>query len=160
MDEYTNEQSGESSKTNVFAYFDKFQFVGIEQRLKAGEYVYPEEMATALERCSDHPLPDTVKSYLCSDLRRELKVPRGRRAAPEIIKKQYIMFARVYYREKLEWLQKRRKRYGHLKGWTGIQGADFWDASPSEIALRMTARRFSHGADSWATIRNLLSSQK
>lgn len=137
-----------------FAHLDELHLGGVERKIENGVFVGGTELADALRHHGPRPIPDAVLDYLCRYLRGEVKRPGGRPTMPEVERRRLEMFVRWTYRRNLAWLQKRRKRYGHLDGWPRIRGTDFWRGPPSEKAARMAARRFWHGAESWRTVVN------
>ena len=150
----------DAGNTGRFSYLDELHLGGIERRIAAGEYVDGAELADALGRHGQRPIPEPVLDYLCRYLKDEVDRPSGRPAMLEVERRRQEMFVRWAYRRNLAWLQKRKKRYGDLKGWSQIQGSDFWVGPPSEKAARMAAFRFWYGARSWRTVVNLSSSRK
>lgn len=134
--------------------------VRVQEIIARGEYVDGELLANALRDCSGQPVPQDVLDYLCRFLEGKIETPKGRKPIPAHHKAQMTMIMRGHYKRKLQWLQARKKRYGHLNGWDCIQGADDWQRPIHEIAARMVAKRFSHGASSWPSVLNQISSQK
>ncbi len=143
-----------------FACLDELHLGGIELELEAGEFVAGDDLALALRGHGLRPLSEPVLDYLCRYLNGEIKPPKGRRPDPPSLKQRQFMIVTGLYHRNLTWLQKRKKRHGHLNGWSAIRKADFWQGPPSEIAARMTARRWWYNTESWRTVVNIASSQQ
>ena len=155
-----NSRDHNAGTTGRFSYLDELHLGGIERKIRDGVFVDGAELAAALRHHGPRPIPEPVLDYLCRYLKDEVDRPSGRPARPEVERRRLEMFVRWAYRRNLAWLQKRKKRYGDLKGWLRIQGSDFWMGPPSEKDARMAARRFWYAADSWRTVVNLSSSRK
>lgn len=137
-------------------YFDH-----IKKCLEKGEYIDGEFLSKALR--NDHHfnnLDPIILKYLCDYLDGKIKLPRGKKPEDGNLVNRRNMFIRYKYARCLKWLQNRRKKYGHLKGWPMLHEADFWQGPPNERAARMAARRHFHGAESYRRIQNIISSQK
>ena len=83
---------------------------------------------------------------------------RRRRGAPRKNDLYALAAADFLYLDFHTWLTARRKRYGHLRGWSAIQNADWWIGSPSERAHRMVRERVPRFRYvTWERLRNMLS---
>ena len=143
-----------------FAYLDELHLVDIERRVTKGNYVNPEELASSLRKHGQRPIPPKTLEHLCRHLEGKVPAPKGRKALPEMAKRRQVMILRYFYQRNLAWLQRRKKRYGHLNGWPSIRQTDWWQGPPHQRAARMVAKRYYHGAESWRSIINMTSSQK
>lgn len=141
-----------------FSHLDALHLVDIERRLTEGDYVAPEELAANLRKHGQRPIPRETLEYLCQLLEGKVPAPKGRKALPELAKRRQAMILRYFYQRNLAWLQRRKKRYGHLNGWPSICQADWWQGPPHERAARMVAKRFHYGAGSWRSLLNEISS--
>lgn len=134
--------------------------VRVQEMIVRGEYVDGKRLANALRNRDGQPIPQDVLDYLCRFLEGKIETPKGRKPVPAYYKAQLAMIRRGFYERNLQWLQARKKRYGHLNGWGCLQGADYWQGPTHEIAARMVAKRFFYGATTWRSILNQISSQK
>ena len=140
--------------------FAGLHLMDVERRITAGEYVDGRELGDALRKLGSRPIPAPVLDYLCCTLDGEVSKPSRRKGRPPSANFPLNVLRRGIYRRNLAWLTARKARYGHLKGWSYLHDADFWQGPPHEIAARMTARRLSYGARSWRRISNIASSRK
>ena len=143
----------------------KFDFTGctirhVEEKLEEGAYVDADLLIEGLRDNDGHGLPPIVLDYVCRFLKGEVKKPRGRKELPPTLASTRDLIFTGLYQRYYTWLKNRKRRYGHLNGWSLIREADFWQGPPNEIAARMLARKFSYGADSWRSVRNIISSSK
>lgn len=118
----------------------------MEYRLKRNPDTYysGEELAKALRKSGQRPMPPVVQEYFCAFLEGKVKKKRGRKS--EGRKADHLLryaLAKLMYERTLQWLQRREKKYG-LKGWACIRGADWWQEgdSPHERAAKMVRQRY------------------
>ncbi|MGE0409483.1 MAG: hypothetical protein AB7P23_09520 [Amphiplicatus sp.] len=147
----------ETRTRSDFSYLKEYEFVPFERALSKGETIDDWELAAAIRRYGPRPLPQPVVDYLCLHLEGKTTKRRGRKPANKILERQMHMIIAEVYKRSLAWLEAREKRYGHLKGWTRIRHSNFWKGTAAEKAARMTACRFSYGAESFRTVQNMRS---
>ncbi len=153
-------QLEEQKFPNRFAYLAEMHLAGIHPRIRAGNYVYPDELATVLRRHGERPVPAMITDYICRMLESDIKKPKGRRARSKADKLRWNMLIQGTYQRYLTWLQQRKIRDGHLMGWKALQTADFWQGPAHEKAARMTAQFFGYGPHAFRRIQNIASAQK
>ena len=153
-------QPEEQKSSNPFAYLAEMHLNVINASIRAGKYVYPDELAAALRRHGERPVPIEVTDYICRMLEDDIKKPKGRKARSKADKLRWNMLIRGTYHRYLIWLQQRKTRDGHLMGWKALQTADFWQGPAHEKAARMTAQFFGYGPHAFRRIQNIASAQK
>ncbi len=131
-----------------------------QEMLKRSEYVDGELLAKAIRCNGNQPIPSDVLEYLCRFLEGKEALTKGRKPVPRYHVNQMLMIMGGIYDKNLRWLKARRKKYGHLEGWSSIRKSNFWQGPPNEIAARMVARKFSYGAESWRSVQNRISSRR
>jgi hypothetical protein len=151
-----------STKTNesLFAHIRVLAMRRAEVELERDAYVDSAVLAAALRETEGSPLPPKILDYLCCLLEGKVSKPKGRRPLPVAFERRQTMLMRHHYERYRTWLQARKKRYGHLNGWSCIRDAAWWQGPPHERAARMVADRWSYGTESWRTVRNRISSRK
>ena len=142
---------------DVYAEFRAGTFESLARKLGRGEHVSGDELALALRSNPDVPVPSDVHDYLCQHLEGTVRKPRGRKpgGALQLIRDAY---AAALYERYLAWLKRRKRRLG-LKGWSALQGADWWQGPPHERAAPMVAKRLFQ-RHTWEHVRNIVSSRK
>ena len=144
----------------MYAQFERGTFGNLERRIARYGFVADEEVVETLRRHRGEPIPDTVLDYLCARLEGTVKKPSGRKRVGSIGEIRVVL-ARLYYKQYLTGLQ-RRKRQGGLEGWPYIKDANWWKGTPHVRAARMTAhalRRIWPNV-SYRHILNCISSKK
>lgn len=126
----------------------------LSERIKSGEYIYPEELAHCLSTAQDGRIPDAIRYYIVGTLKGEIKRPRGQRPLMLIERYKQHLHPVIYHFWYSYWLK-------HRPGGTSnfakcIKSSDFWDSSAYNMALMMTARKYRGDSDKWATMRNIV----
>lgn len=152
--------TGQTEKDSKFAHLRVLEMKGVQHSLERGEYVDGGRLATAIREQAGKPIPPDVLDYLCRFLEGKVSKPKGRKPVPISEQHRTRMLLRYSYNRYLDWLKARKKRYGHLEGWSFIKEASWWQGPPNERAARMAAHRWLYGAESWRHVHNLLSSSK
>ena len=143
--------------------YGKALFDIIEQQLKSPTkrraHIPPEQIARALRENPGIALPPEIHDYLCDILEGRIRMPTGR--PPDIEKPLVhikITLIPPTYARYLAWLRQRKRSMG-LKGWTLIQGANWWRGPPNERAARMTCHRLRLAMD-WRNVQNIVSKSR
>ena len=152
--------TGQTETHSEFAHLRVFEMKWVQHSLERGKYVDGDRLAAALREQAGKPIPPAVLDYLCRFLEGKVSKPKGRKSVPLSEQHRTQMLVRYSYNRYLEWIKARKKRYGNLEGWSFIKEANWWQGPPHERAARMAARRWLHGAESWRSVHNLLSSSK
>ena len=121
--------------------------------------VNPTVLAEELRKYSDAPLPKELRMWLADYLAGNIRPKRGRPARPAHEQLYRKALWQVAYHRYLTWLQDRHSRDGHLRGWSCIREAGWWQGPPSERAARMVAERFGEGHHAWRSVQTTLSKQ-
>lgn len=135
----------------------------VEEKLASGDYVDAQALADAIRDHGDAPLPPAVADYLCRFLEGKVPKPKGRHALPWYERKMLRAMQRHVYHRYRDWLTARKKRYGRLFDWPGLQNytkAGPRPMPPSELAARLTAKRFGKSEDAWRSIQTEISSKE
>lgn len=117
----------------------------------------PKILAEELREHGSAALPGELETWLCDYLGGNISPRRGRPRMDPLERRTIRLVRAAAYRRYLDWLQARRKRDGHLDGWSCIREAGWWDGPPAERAARMVAERFGPGHLAWRTILTELS---
>jgi hypothetical protein len=126
-----------------------------ERLVKDGEIPSPQQLADIIDANADKQLPAWFLDLVGKSLRGKL---RGKPGRPKQNALSQIRFAvaQAEYPKLLRWLKNREHQSG-LKGWSVLQGQQWWSGPPHERAARIvTARWLRHM--SWKSFLNRLSS--
>jgi hypothetical protein len=136
---------------DIDKYFSSKSLWRIDQLLKAGRYVSPEEVADAIEANPGERLPSAVRALVCLVLRARFKKKRGPKPQPLYNKVIFHLAVRLAYEEELHKFQKQHKTDGRQRGG--------W--APHERAIAAIKTRFKPLAKlTTGRIANILSSRR
>jgi hypothetical protein len=128
-----------------------------ERLVSEGELPTLEQLAEIVEANAREPLPNWLIELVAKGLRGELKQRAGRPKQHAVYEMSFSVAALKYFRL-LRWLKQRERTLG-LRGWSPLQGQDWWQGPPHERAARMvTARWLKHM--NWRSLLNKISSQE
>lgn len=124
----------------------------LTDRIKSGEYIYPEELAHCLRNAENGKIPNEILRYIVGTLEGAHKRPPGRR--PLMLIEKYkqnlhpVIFAFCYF----NWLKHRSGGTANFA--RAIKASDIWDSSPYTMSLMMVAHKFKNDASKWESMRN------
>ena len=139
----------------MYAQFAWGTFRSLEVAIARDGAVDGKELAEALRRHRDEPIPDKVFAHLCTRLEGTDK-KRGRKPDKFLTHVREVL-APDRYERYLHWLQHRKRKCG-LEGWPYIREADWWKGAPHERAAKMVAKRL-FPYNTWRYVLNFISSR-
>lgn len=142
-----------------FAYLKQLHFQGAEKQIADGEYIPPEELAHLIRTRGAVEIPGALLDHVCAHLSGDVPKPRGRPKQPEIETRKLNMLIGAEYRRLLLILQDGELPAGDVEIY-GSEDAAYPSMTPAERAARLVAGVFYHGAESWRSVQNIVSSQK
>jgi hypothetical protein len=110
----------------------------VEQRLKDGEFIDADEVASCIEMVGDAPLPTWLRKLACGHLTGGLKRPRGRPSVKNEWQERLLPLAQRDYHRMLRLLQQRAKRR------VAPKKASRLDGPPHERALELVHRHYKN----------------
>ena len=146
----------DANKKGMYAEYARGTYRSLEVTITRNGAVDGKELAEALRRHRDEPIPDKVFDHLCARLAGTDK-KRGRRP-DKLTEHIRAILVPIFYERYFDWLKLRKRRCG-LEGWPRIREADWWQGPPHERAARMVAKRLFPN-HTWRHVANFVSSQK
>ncbi len=119
--------------------------------------VDPLAVADAIREHGVAAMPSELQDWLSAYLEGKVTPKRGRPADHALTRNMLLMLKCYHYNRMRTWLQARKKRYGHLKGWSGVRDAGWWEGPPAERAARIVAQRWGYGFHSWRSLQTEVS---
>jgi hypothetical protein len=145
-----------SDQPTLYDLFDTSSLQNCQRLLQNGEVPTANQLADILEANATNP-PLWFINLIANSLRGELKRKLGRRRESFLSQCQFAA-ATHEYQTWLGWLTRREKTLG-LKGWSILQGKDWWCGPPHERAAKIAIQRWRLHM-SWKSFLNKISSEK
>ena len=143
----------------VFVLTEKPYYRLRKQLLKTG-WVDAAELASQIRAVGVGDMPPELVRHVCDYLEGKATRPRGRPANDVHINRLLYDLKKDLYSRLILWLQLRKKRFGHLEGWSALRDQEWWQGSPSERAARIVSEKYGFGARSWRSLQTELSKKR
>ncbi|MGX9431816.1 MULTISPECIES: hypothetical protein [Bradyrhizobium] len=146
-----------SDQPTLFDLFEEKSLHNCRRMLDNGDAPTRGQLADILEANADQPLPGWFLALLVESLRGELKRKAGRPKKPAMMLYRFAA-AEHEYPTLLAWLRNRQQTAG-LKGWSLLQGKDWWTGPPHQRAAKIAVERWRLHV-SWKSFLDRISSKK